>query len=37
MKEVHREFINAGSDVIETNSFGANRLKLIPHGLEDQV
>ena len=27
----------AGADVIETNTFGANRFKLGPHGLEDQV
>ena len=26
--EVHREYIAAGADVIETNTFGANRFKL---------
>jgi len=37
VQEVHREFVDAGAEVIETNSFGANRLKLRPHGLEDKV
>jgi methionine synthase / methylenetetrahydrofolate reductase (NADH) len=32
--EVHREYVNAGADVIETNTFGANRFKLAPYGLE---
>ncbi len=35
--EVHRDYINAGADVIETNTFGANRFKLAPHGLETKV
>ncbi len=34
---IHRKFILAGSDVIETNTFGANRQKLLPYGLEDKV
>ena len=35
--EIHREYIKSGVDIIETNSFGANRLKLQRHGLEDKV
>src|SRR5690606_3072336 len=35
--EIHHEYIGAGADLIETNSFGANRYKLAAHGLEDQV
>ena len=35
--EVHRDYINAGADVIETNTFGANRFKLTPYGLEGRV
>ena len=35
--EVHREYVAAGADVIETNTFGANRFKLAPHGLEQKV
>lgn len=35
--DVHREYIAAGADLIETNSFGANAYKLAAHGLEEQV
>jgi methionine synthase I (cobalamin-dependent) len=34
---LHVSFINAGADLIETNSFGANRRKLAAHFLEDQL
>jgi methionine synthase / methylenetetrahydrofolate reductase(NADPH) len=34
---LHVSFINAGADVIETNSFGANRTKLAHHFLEDDL
>ena len=37
VSEVHRDYITAGADVIETNTFGANRFKLAPHGLEPKV
>lgn len=35
--EVHRAYIEAGSQVIQTNTFGANRYKLAAHGLADKV
>jgi homocysteine S-methyltransferase len=35
--DLHREYVQAGADVIETNTFGANRFKLAPHGLEPRV
>src|SRR6476661_10198306 len=35
--EVHQEYVRAGADVIETNTFGANRIKLGAFGLTDQV
>lgn len=35
--EVHRAYLDAGSDIILTNTFGANRFKLAEHGLEDRV
>ena len=34
--EVHRAYVDAGADVIETNTFGANRTKLAGFGLADQ-
>jgi homocysteine S-methyltransferase len=37
VESVHRSYVVAGADVIETNTFGANRLKLDRHGLGDQV
>ena len=35
--DVHCEYVRAGADVIETNTFGANRMKLRGFGLGDQV
>jgi homocysteine S-methyltransferase len=32
--EVHREYIEAGAEIIETNTFGGNRYRLAAHGLE---
>ncbi len=37
IQEVHREYLAAGAMVLETNSFGANRFKLAPHGLADKL
>ncbi|MCX6569089.1 MAG: bifunctional homocysteine S-methyltransferase/methylenetetrahydrofolate reductase [Candidatus Aminicenantes bacterium] len=37
VKEVHREYVESGVDIIETNTFGANRLKLRKYGLNDKV
>jgi methionine synthase I (cobalamin-dependent)/5,10-methylenetetrahydrofolate reductase len=37
VESVHRSYVAAGADAIETNTFGANRLKLDRHGLGDQV
>jgi len=34
---IHREYILAGADAIETNSFGANRFRLAPYGLHEQA
>ena len=34
---LHVGFINAGADLIETNTFGANRLKLATHYLEEEL
>ncbi len=37
VRRVHEEYIAAGADIIETNTFGANRLRLAKHGLEAKV
>jgi methionine synthase I (cobalamin-dependent)/5,10-methylenetetrahydrofolate reductase len=34
---VHQAYIGAGAQIIETNTFGANRFKLAPLGLGDEV
>ena len=34
---LHVSFINAGAELIETNTFGANRRKLAAHYLEDEL
>jgi len=34
---VHRAYLQAGADVLETNTFGANRIALARHGLEAKV
>ncbi|MCU0498812.1 MAG: bifunctional homocysteine S-methyltransferase/methylenetetrahydrofolate reductase [Anaerolineae bacterium] len=35
--EIHRAYLHAGAELIETNTFGANRFKLTEHGYADQV
>lgn len=35
--DVHRAYIDAGAELIETNTYGANRFKLEPYGLQQQV
>jgi homocysteine S-methyltransferase len=37
IRKIHRAYIKAGAEIIETNSFGANRVKLTQYGLESQV
>ena len=37
VREVHADYIKAGVDIIETNTFGANRTKLMSHGLAEQT
>lgn len=32
--DIHREYVEAGAQIILTNTFGANRYKLAQHGLE---
>ncbi len=35
--EIHKDYINSGSDVIQTNTFGSNVYKLKPYGFSDKV
>ena len=35
--DIHEEYLRAGANVIETNTFSANRFKLETHNLEDCV
>lgn len=37
IQNIHTEYINAGAQIIETNTFGANRAKLETYNLADKV
>jgi homocysteine S-methyltransferase len=37
VRAVHRAYANSGADVLETNTFGANRIKLRAFGLADRL
>ena len=37
VRKIHDDYVAAGAQVIETNTFGANRFRLDRHGLADQV
>ena len=37
VRDVHAAYVKAGAQALETNTFGANRMKLAQHGLEQQV
>src|SRR5208283_2361246 len=34
---VHEEYLQAGAEIVETNTFGANRFRLGRHGLAEKV
>ena len=36
IKSIHRRYLEAGADVIETNTFSANRISQADYGLEDE-
>jgi len=37
VRKIHDDYVAAGAQVIETNTYGANRFRLDRHGLADQV
>src|SRR6266705_1487189 len=37
VEAIHRDYLAAGAELIETNTFGANPVRLAAHGLEDQA
>ncbi len=37
VKSIHEEYRESGADILETNTFGANRFKLKSHGLAEKV
>tara|TARA_B100000029_G_scaffold167673_1_gene163855 strand:+ start:138 stop:1088 length:951 start_codon:yes stop_codon:yes gene_type:complete len=37
IKEIHRSYLQAGSDCIETNTFGSNKIKLDEYGFGNQT
>lgn len=37
VRGVHQEYLAAGADILETNTYAANRFKLSPRGLADRV
>jgi homocysteine S-methyltransferase len=37
VESVHEEYVRAGADILETNTFGANRIKLGSFGLADKL
>jgi methionine synthase / methylenetetrahydrofolate reductase(NADPH) len=34
---IHEEYLQSGADILETNTFGANRFRLARHGLAEKV
>jgi homocysteine S-methyltransferase len=37
VQEVHEAYVQAGAEILESNTFGANPVKLSSHGLDDQT
>ncbi len=35
--QIHSDYVKAGADIIETNTFGANRIKLASYGLQSKA
>ncbi len=37
LEDIHRSYLDAGAEIIETNTFGANHYRLLTHGLDSKV
>ena len=37
IRDIHREYVRAGAEILETNTFGATPGKLATHGLADET
>lgn len=37
VRSIHEEYLQAGAELIETNTFGANAVRLLRYGLQDKV
>src|SRR6185437_5969882 len=37
IRQIHHDYYQAGADIVETNTFGANSFRLAQHGLGDKV
>ena len=37
IEKIHRDYLSAGADIIETNTFGGTRIVLAEYGLQDKV
>jgi 5-methyltetrahydrofolate--homocysteine methyltransferase len=37
IRDIHRQYLAAGADIITSNTFNANRISLADYGMEDQV
>src|ERR1700675_3031958 len=37
IRDLHHEYLQAGAEIIETNTFGGNSFRLARHGMEDRV
>ena len=37
VRQIHQEYVGAGAEILETNTFGANPVKLSSYGLEQRT
>ena len=37
VRSIHEEYLHAGAEIVESNTFGANSFRLLRHGLQDKV